>query len=163
MNWRAMLASDIPAVVVISDEVHGDLTESAEVFAERLALYPEGCFLFDLDGEAVGYLISHPWRRRSPVPLDVLVGAIPADADSYYLHDLALLPSARGSGAGGVVIGQALAHAARAGFREASLVAVHGADSFWARQGFRYVDDEALARKLQSYGEGTFFMERPLP
>jgi len=162
-HWRAMRLSDIPAVVTIADAVHGELTESAEVFAERLALYPAGCFLLERDGEAVGHLVSHPWPRRTPVPLDVLLGAIPADADSFYLHDLALLPAARGSGAGVAVIRQALVDAASAGYREASLVAVHGADSFWARQGFRYVDDEVLARKLQSYGEGTFFMERPLP
>lgn len=162
-NWRAMAASDIPSVAAISDAVHGDLTESAGVFAERLALYSAGCFLLDRDGEAAGYLVSHPWPRRSPVPLDVLIGAIPGDADSYYLHDLALLPAARGSGAGVAVIRQALAHAAHAGFREASLVAVNGADSFWAGQGFAPVDDAALARKLASYGEGTVFMERPLP
>lgn len=161
-HWRPMQASDIPAVTAISDAVHGELTESAEVFAERCVLYPAGCFLFDREGVAAGFLISHPWRRRSPVPLETLVGAIPADAESYYLHDLALLPSARGSGAGGLVVQQALVHAASAGFREASLVAVHGADSFWARQGFQHVTDEALARKLQSYGEGTYFMERAI-
>lgn len=161
--WRAMQASDIPAVTAISDAVHGDLTESAEVFAERFALYPAGCFMFDREDVAVGFLISHPWRRRSPVPLGALVGAIPADADSYYLHDLALLPAARGSGAGRLVVEQALVHAAQAGFRVASLVAINGADSFWAGQGFQYVTDEALARKLHSYGDGTFFMERAIP
>ena len=162
-SWRAMQAGDIPQVVAISDAVHGDLTESAELFAERLALYPAGCMMFTLGGEATGYLISHPWKPRSPVPLDTLVDALPADAESYYIHDLALLPAARGLGAGRFVVEKALRGAANAGFRVASLVAVNGADSFWEGQGFRYIDDDALALKLQSYGAGTYFMERELP
>lgn len=160
--WRNMRDEDIPAVSVISDAVHGVLTESAEVFAERLLLYPAGCFLLDCDGEATGYLISHPWRRRSPVSLDRLIRSIPEDADGYYLHDLALLPEARQSGAGRQAVELGLAHALEAGYGAVSLVAVNGADGFWAGQGFVRVDDEAIARKLHSYGPGTFFMERGL-
>lgn len=160
--WRAMLDEDIPAVSAISDAVHGALTESAEVFAERLLLYPAGCFLLDCGGEATGYLISHPWRRRSPVPLGQLIGSIPREADGYYIHDLALLPETRGLGAGQRAVELVLAHAADSGFREVSLVAVNGADGFWAGQGFSHVEDATLARKLHGYGPGTFFMERRL-
>jgi GNAT superfamily N-acetyltransferase len=156
-----MQASDIPAVVAISDAVHGPLTESAEVYAERLSLYPPGCFLFCSGGDVGGYLISHPWPRRSPVPLDRLIGSIPEDADDFYLHDLALLPEMRGSGAGRQAAELAFENASRAGYRTISLVAVNGADSFWARQGFEHVEDEEIARKLRGYGLGTFFMERP--
>ena len=39
-------------------------------------------------------------------------------------------------------------------------MAVSGADAFWSAQGFTRVDDEAVVRKLETYGEGTFFMER---
>lgn len=158
--WRPMQDSDIRAVTAISDIVHGRFTERPEIFAERLALYPAGCFLLDRDGAAEGYLISHPWHRRSPVPLDELVGAMPEDAASYYLHDLALLPDARGCGAGRRGVEMVLAQAADAGLGEVSLVAVNGADAFWSAQGFSRVEDEAIARKLESYGEGTFFMER---
>jgi GNAT superfamily N-acetyltransferase len=161
-TWRPLREEDIPAVTAISDVVHGRFTERPEVFAERLSLYPEGCFMLDHDGAAEGYLISHPWHRRSPVPLDQLIGAIPEDAGSYYLHDLALLPDTRGFGAGRRGVELVLAHASDAGFGQVSLVAVNGADAFWAALGFSCVEDEAVARQLQSYGEGTFFMERGL-
>lgn len=158
--WRPMREEDIPAVVAISDVAHGRFTERPEVFAERRALYPAGCFMLDCDGAAGGYLISHPWHRRSPVPLDRTIGAIPGDAGSYYLHDLALLPDTRGFGAGRRGVELVLAHAGSAGFGEVSLVAVNGADTFWSAQGFSRIDDDTIARKLESYGEGTFFMER---
>lgn len=159
--WRSMREEDIPAVAAISDVVHGRFTERPEVFAERLSLYPAGCFMLDHDGAAEGYLISHPWHRRSPVPLDQLIGSIPEEADSYYLHDLALLPDTRGLGAGRRGVELVLAHAGDARCcGEVSLVAVNGADAFWSAQGFSRIDDEAIARKLESYGEGTFFMER---
>jgi GNAT superfamily N-acetyltransferase len=155
-----MREEDVPAVVAISDVVHGRFTERPEVFAERLALYPAGCFVQEREGATGGYMISHPWHRRSPVPLDVLIGAIPEDAESYFLHDLALLPDVRGSGAGRRGLELVLRHASDLGYGEVSLVAVNGADSFWSAQGFLRIEDEAVVRKLQSYGEGTFFMER---
>ena len=158
--WRNMREADLPAVSAISDAVHGQFTESVGVYAERLSLYRAGCFIFDRGGDAAGYMISHPWGRRSPVPLDLLIGSIPEDADGYYIHDLALLPETRGLGAGQRAVELVLAYAADSGFREVSLVAVNGADSFWAGQGFSHVDDAALACKLQDYGPGTFFMER---
>jgi GNAT superfamily N-acetyltransferase len=157
-----MREEDIPAVAAISDVVHGRFTERPEVFAERLALYPAGCFALDREGVTGGYLISHPWHRRSPVPLDQMIGAIPDDADSYFLHDLALLPDVRGSGAGRRALELVLRHARDFGYSEVSLVAVNGADSFWSAQGFSRIGDEGILRKLQSYGEGTFFMERQL-
>lgn len=157
-----MRVEDIPAITGISDTVHGRLTEGPEVFAERRTLYPAGCFLLDRGKDAAGYLISHPWHCRVPVPLNDLIGAIPADADTYYLHDLALLPDTRGSGFGRQGVELALAQANSAGFATVSLVAVNGADRFWAAQGFAHVEDAAIASKLQSYGEGTFFMEREL-
>lgn len=155
-----MRETDIPAVSAIADVAHGRFTERPEVFAERLALYPAGCFLLERDGAALGYLVTHPWHRRSPVPLDVFIGSIPEDSDGYYLHDLALLPETRGLGVGRQAVELVLRHAANSGFGEVSLVAVNGADTYWAAQGFARTDDEAVIRKLESYGDGTFFMER---
>ena len=94
-----MREADLPMVVGISDAVHGDFTEPLATFADRLAHYPAGCAIFERGGASLGYLISHPWPRdAAPPKLGALLGAIPA-ADSYYLHDIALLPAARGSGA----------------------------------------------------------------
>ena len=87
-------------------------------------------------GTIEGYLISHPWRCDDPPKLDRPLGAIPADADGSYLHDLALQPSTRGAGAGRAALALVLRQAAAAGFADVTLTAVNGADGFWAAQGF---------------------------
>ncbi|WP_230461476.1 GNAT family N-acetyltransferase [Sphingobium sp. CAP-1] len=150
-----MKPADLPAVKAISDAVHGAYTEAEAVYAERLALYPDGCRIFDQDGAVLGYLIAHPWRSDAPPALDTLLGAIPATADIHYLHDLALLPAARGSGAGASGSAAAIAQAQAAGYKRVMLMAVGGADSFWERQGFARVPGQ-----IASYGTEACLMER---
>ena len=83
-QWRPMREADLPAVVTISDAVHGDFTEPLQTFADRLAHYPAGCAILERDGAPLGYLISHLWPRdAAPPKLGALMGAIPV-ADSYW-------------------------------------------------------------------------------
>jgi GNAT superfamily N-acetyltransferase len=153
--WRAMTTNDIGRVEEISDEVHGAYTEPGDVYAERLQLHPSGCFVLEGDEGIIGYMTTHPWRRAALPGLGEMLGAIPPDADTYYLHDIALLPAARGSGSGRSAIKLVKAEAAAAGLDEVTLIAVNGADRFWASQGFAY-DGEG------GYGEGTFRMRLPV-
>ena len=157
-QWRPMQASDVAAITAISDAVHGIYTEPAAVYAERLALYPEGSFVLEVDGQVSGFLVTHPWRGGTSPALGAMLGAIPADADTYYLHDIALLPAARGTGAGREGLALTIAAARAGGLAEVSLVAVNGADRFWAAQGFAYDRDAA-----PPYGEGTHRMVLKLP
>lgn len=160
--WRPMRAGDVPAATAISDEVHGRFTERPDVYDERLRLYPSGCFVFEQAGEITGYLVSHPWHRGCPPALNALLGGIPDTVDSYYLHDIALLQKARGGGAGAAAVALVLDRAAAAGLETVTLTAINGADSFWATQGFAYVDDDAVKAKLGSYGSDSYLMERRL-
>jgi GNAT superfamily N-acetyltransferase len=153
-----MRAGDLAAVSAISDAVHGRYTEPVAVYAERLELYPAGCRVFEFEGEVAGYLISHPWHRQSPPKLGALLGAIPADADTFYLHDIALLPSARGTGAGRIALDLVVGDARALGFAEVTLMAVGGADLYWAAQGFDHVPREADP----SYGAGAHLMRMPV-
>lgn len=155
-EWRPMRASDLTAVTAISDTVHEHYTEPMAVYAERLDLYPSGCQVFELGGEVVGYLISHPWHRYDPPKLGALLGAVPPQADTYYLHDIALLPPARGTGAGKAALGYVADRARALGFADITLMAVGGADRFWAAQGFDYVPYAV------SYGAGTHLMRMPV-
>ena len=155
-----MTAADLAQVSAISDAVHGRYSEAAEVYAERLALYPDGCFALAGNGGVAGYLITHPWHRAAPPKLGAMLGAIPADADTLYLHDIALLPATRGTGAGRAAVELVLETARAAGFRDITLMAVGGADSFWSSQGFGYVD--AAPDILASYGPEARLMRRNL-
>lgn len=157
-DWRAMRAGDLPAVVAIADAVHGEFTEPLAVYAERLALYPDGCRVFEVDGAVVGLLVTHPWHDGAVPKIGALLGALPAEADIYYFHDIALLPAARGTGAGAAAAAFVLAQAKAAGCREIRLVAVNGADSYWAAQGFDY----AAPGGEGPYGAGSSLMWRAL-
>lgn len=152
--WRPMRPADIPAVAAISDTVHGTYTEHADIYAERLQLYPAGCWMLERAGEALGYLISHPWQGDRPPALNAPILAVPAAADRYYLHDLALLPQARGAGAEAEAVQLVADEAESTGFARITLTAVNGADAFWRKQGFLPVNDGA------GYGEGSLAMER---
>ncbi|MGA1807414.1 MULTISPECIES: GNAT family N-acetyltransferase [Sphingobium] len=156
-QWRPMGQGDVDAAAAISDRVHGAYTEKPAIYAERLRLYPAGCFLLEGDGQVLGYLVTHPWAGDRPPALDQLMGRLPDAADRYYLHDLALLPEARGTGAAAAAVDLAVAQARAAGFDRITLTAVNGADAFWRRQGF--VDAPVAA---DSYGADSVSMVRML-
>ena len=158
-----MTPADLPAVMRIAAVVHPNYPEDEAVFAERLGLAPAGCLvLAGESGELSGYLISHPWPRGSLPALNSFLKAIPAGTSDWYLHDLALLPRARGGGRAAAGVSRVLSTAQRAGCKAIALVAVNGSAAFWERQGFRRVHDPALAGKLASYDDGARYMMRDL-
>lgn len=160
MHWRALTTLDLPAVETIAELVHPAFPEDTAIFAERQRLYPDGTRLLELGGAPSGYILSHPWRFGSLPALNALLGAVPDDADTYYLHDLALLPNARGTGAAAQIVGDMLRHARSEGFPSVSLVAVNGSLPFWYKHGFRTVDLPELAAKLGSYETAARYMVR---
>ncbi|MHA8048739.1 GNAT family N-acetyltransferase [Roseomonas mucosa] len=162
-RWRAMAAADLAAAERIAARVHPDYPEDAAVFAERLSLFPEGCLvLVSPSGELGGYVIAHPWRLGQPPALNSLLGALPAAADTLYIHDIAQLPARRGGGAAGRALERLEAVARGRGLPGLSLVAVGGSPAFWLRQGFRVRADEALRGKLRSYGGAAGYMVKDL-
>ncbi|MGA0596565.1 GNAT family N-acetyltransferase [Enterovirga sp. CN4-39] len=149
-------------MAVLASIVHPDYPEDFSVFAERLALFPQGCFALCDAGRLIGYALSHPWLFGEPPRLNSLLGELPERPTTLHVHDVALLPEARGSGAGSAIVARIAACAASAGLPNLSLVAVDGALSFWERHGFR-VDDAAVpSADLSSYGEGARYMVRKL-
>jgi GNAT superfamily N-acetyltransferase len=162
MHWRPMATGDLAAVEAIAAIVHPGFFERPGIFAERLRLYPQGARLLTRGSTALGYVLSHPWRDGAVPALDSLLGELPAGARNYYLHDLALLPEARGTGAAGRLVAELVEHATKAGFFRMSLVAVNGSQDFWRRQGFSVLDLPELRQKLASYEAAAAFMVRPL-
>lgn len=99
-SWRELSLSDVKSVASVADNIHPDLPERDEVFAERIQLFPEGCLALSesRSNDLCGYVISHPISRLQPPALNSLLGAIAFEADQYYIHDLAILPRFRGCG-----------------------------------------------------------------
>lgn len=161
-RWRPMTLADLDAVETIATHVHPGFFEAPEVFAERQVLYPKGTLLLEVDDKPAGYILSHPWRFRQLPALNSLLAEIPQDADTYYLHDLALLPRARGTGAAGAVVERLTQWARNEGFPTMTLVAVNGSLGFWEKQGFMPIDAPELAEKLASYEDAARFMVKML-
>ena len=158
-----MRAADLPAVGAVAAAVHPAYPERPAVFAERLRLFPPGCLVLEgEDGAVSGYVVSHPWLLGRPPALDSLLGALPPAPTTYYLHDIALLPATRGSGAAGAALRRVEAVARAGGLANLTLVAVGGSAGFWRHQGFRPVEEPALAEKLRSYDAGARFLRRDL-
>lgn len=162
VHWRALTVLDLPAVEAIAAAVHPDFPEDVAVFAERQRLYPDGTRLLELAGVPSGYILSHPWHFKALPALNSMLGAIPADASTYYLHDLALLPAARGTGAAGIIVEEMITHARASGFASMSLVAVNASQGFWQKHGFAVYDAPELAEKLASYEDAARFMVKTL-
>lgn len=160
--WRAMTGYDLEAVQQIADTVHPDFYEAPEVLAERQHLYRNGCYLLELGDRPAGYVLSHPWRYGSLPALNALLGQLPADADTYYIHDLALLPVTRRVGAASSIVAALTKHAEAEGYQTMTLVAVNGSVPFWERHGFVVADVPELYGKLLTYDDAARYMVKRL-
>ena len=159
-HWRAMQAADLPQVALIAAQVHPAYPEHPAVFAERLQLYPNGCWVWQQAEALAGYLFSHPWHAMQPPALDSLLQVLPSCASTYYLHDIALLPLARGQQATPRILPLLAQRARELGLDNISLVAVNQSLAFWQGLGFSPLPAEpGLSAKLASYGPGTHYLQ----
>jgi GNAT superfamily N-acetyltransferase len=154
-----MRDADLAAVEAIGEAVHPDYPEDAAVFAERLRLHPAGCLVLAAGAGVGGYVVSHPWITDPPA-LDTLLGALPDRPTTYYIHDLALLPAQRGTGAATAIVARLAAHAAALALAEMSLIAVGASLPFWQSHGFAAA--RGPAAKLASYAGVATYMTRRL-
>ena len=106
----------------------------------------------------MGYLFCHPWHSDTPPALGKKLAQLPANADRFYIHDLAILPAGRGKKLADQLIEHALQWAKQSQFNQAMLVAVLGADAFWRKHQF----SSKPSTQLSGYGEGAVCMQRLL-
>ncbi len=155
-DWLPLTGGDIAEVFAAAARLHPALPERAEVLAEKLRLFPDGCRKFAAGGRLAGYGLAHPWTLGSAPKLDSFLGALPAAPDCLYLHDVAILPEARGRGAAGSYVGYLEGLARKLGFRHLTLVSVYGTVPLWEKLGFTVVS--AGAPPLPSYGPSAVYM-----
>lgn len=164
MIIRPMRSADLPQVLALQHLAYPPaLWDAAPAFESRLALAPSTNLVLERDGAIAAYLISHPWPGQAPPAVDTVLSPLPAPPHVWFIHDLTTGPAVRGSGAGRALF-KAGAQAARAlGLAKAELIAIEGAEPFWARLGFvRLSADPDLAIKVAGYGARAVYMERPL-
>lgn len=150
--WRPMAPKDVATVVAIADVVHVNYPEDPAVFANRLHLFGPGCLIAEAEDKAVGYCLAHPGKVGAPPPLNTVLAGLPGNADCLYLHDVALLPEARGRHLG-VALARLLEEIALThGFDRIALTAVNHSDGFWERLGYQVRPCAGLG----SYGDATY-------
>lgn len=166
MVWRDMQQGDLAAVLAIAERVHPDYPESPAVFSERLHLFAAGCRVaVDARDVVHGYAITHPAMLGQPPALNSLLHHLPPQADCLYLHDVAILPTARQSGLGAALVDLIERHARALRVGHAALVAVNNSGDYWRRRGFSdYARaDVTLRKKIASYDDSAQYLVLALP
>lgn len=161
-SWIPLLPQHLDRVNEIADEIHASLPERPEVLEEKCRLFPEGCRVLVRDDRVVGYAFSHPWLFGRIPPLDDFLWALPEAPTCLYLHDIVVLPEARGQKASERFLNglESLAHQMSVG--HLTLVSVYRTDALWSRHGFEVTKKSELEEKLQSYGPTAKYMTRAL-
>lgn len=162
LHWRLMEAGDLASVSAVAKEVHPEFPEDDAVFLNRLVLYENGSYVLENGSTIIGYAVTHPWKSFNIPALNTVLSALPEHSDTYYIHDIALLGAALGSGAAGKIISIVASHALVSGFKTMSLVAVNGSSGFWEKQGFEVANRPDLEPKLKTYSDDACFMLRQL-
>lgn len=158
--WRPAAVGDVDAICEIERQAHPYLSERAEVHAEKIALFGEGCGILAEGSSILGYAIAYPWRVDDIPATDVLLGALPDEADCIFIHDVTLLPQARGRGAGKTFVERASALARTRELRWLALVSVYGTHTLWGGMGFAIQEASRFSEALKPYGQTARYMRR---
>jgi hypothetical protein len=162
LSWRQAASADLQAISRIADMVHVDLPERPEVFAEKLRLFPQGCFALVQDGSIVDYGISHPWILYSIPPLDTFLNELPLHSECLFIHDVVVLPQVRTQGLAGRLVQLLAGIAHQQGIPFLALVSVYDTHPLWTRYGFEIMSNPQLTDKLKTYGATAKYMTRDL-
>ncbi|MBN8756505.1 MULTISPECIES: GNAT family N-acetyltransferase [Variovorax] len=161
---RAMRAGDLDAVLAIQLACYGaGFVEDGELIARRLAAAPHTGWVAEHGGGVRAYLAGYPSMAGKLTPLHGEF-EVAAQADSLYLHDLAVHPDASGLGLGPRLVRHAWAHAAQAGWRHSTLVSVQSSVGFWERQGYATTQPDGAEQqaRLATYPGRSIYMIRRL-
>lgn len=158
-----MTLADLSLVLAIQQRCYPPAYhEPLAAFENKLKQAPDSAWLAVSGAHALAYLVTLPVDETHFPALHAANWAPPPQAKWLYLHDLAVDPDHRGSGAGQRLIEQALGHARARNTDGLALVAVQGSQPYWARQGFqaRAAGHAALLETLRSFGDDACFMVR---
>lgn len=157
---RALTPADLQGLAQVQRACYGaGYIESAAVFARRLASTGNCSLVAQEDGRIVAYLAAYRSVLGKVTPLHGDFEASPAP-DTLYLHDLAVLPAHAGQGLAAALLASLWQQARAQGLRHSALVAVQGAQGYWARHGYTpwALPDGAQQQRLAGYGADAVYM-----
>ncbi|MBU1619798.1 MAG: GNAT family N-acetyltransferase [Gammaproteobacteria bacterium] len=148
MSVSVLSVIDLPQLMVVQQDCYSEeLVESAAVMSERIAAFSQTCWGYFMDAQMAGYLLAYPSVLGSITPL---AAAFPLyqNANCLYLHDMAISADFRGQSLAPELLKHATAEAEKMRLQALALVAVQGAEGYWAKQGFVKVMD--ITKKQQA-------------
>lgn len=167
---RRLTREDLPAVMHIQGFCYS--TEYIEPLQTMLDHIDIGhpCWIATIDEAPVGYLLCATMSNDTfPAPLELGGHRITNQNDCpnnwLYLHDLAVLPSARGLGISSLLLNMAWETAAQSTtLARCALVAVQKSKAFWESLGFTEAQTRCpeIDTKLTRYGPDACYMWRSL-
>lgn len=163
MDIRSMTLADLSLVLGIQQRSYPQaFHEPLAAFENKLRQSPGSAWLAMSDEQAQAYLVTLPVDETHFPALHAAHWTPPVQAKWLYLHDLAVDPGHRGSGAGQRLIDQAIGHARLLGLEGLALIAVQGSQPYWERQGFQasLTNHPVLLGKIRSFGNDACFMLR---
>ena len=157
---RPMDAADLDAVLRVQAACYPPaMQEAAAVLRVRLAAAPATC-LVACNGDGVcGYLFAYPSRLDCVTDLGAPFAVAP-DADTLYLHDLAVDPRALGRGLARALVAGMLERGRASLLAHAALVAVQDSTRFWT--GFGFAPRATPDPGLLTYPPGAVYMVRTI-
>ena len=164
-------AAHLGSVMAVQARAYGaQLLEAPEVLGSKLrapggacwgAFAPEGTGADAASpGRLCAYAISHAVPAGAALALNKVLAeeeARPAPGAWLYVHDIAIDPAWAGTGSAARLLAEVLNAGRRLGLHRAMLVAVQGADAYWARHGF--IAGQA-PMPLRGFGDGAVWMAR---
>ncbi|GIU12072.1 MULTISPECIES: GNAT family N-acetyltransferase [unclassified Shewanella] len=155
MKIRPIQASDWPHILEIQLECYPQIEpESLSVLQSKWQVSPDTCFVIESQTRVIGYCLAHPWIKDSPPSLEQVLAKTDT-ANTLYLHDIALSSLSQGKGAGRQVLSTLMELAHSKGYPTISLVAVQGANHYWAKQGFEI---QKIDKDLSGYTDDACYM-----
>lgn len=141
MSVFTLSAADVPQLMLVQQNCYSeDLVESAGVMSQRIAAFGQSCWGYFIDQQMAAYLLAYPSVLGRITPLAAAFPVYP-DANCLYLHDMAVSSHFRGQSLAPKLLHHAITELKKMGLQALALVAVQGAEAYWAKQGFVTVTD----------------------
>ncbi|OWW21231.1 hypothetical protein AYR66_18900 [Noviherbaspirillum denitrificans] len=138
------------------------MQEEIEVILQRLHDAPRTCWIAEDDAGPCGYLLAYPSRLGAVTPLGGHFCLV-SNADTLYLHDLAVPSRMAGKGVGSALVELAMQAAAAWNISSSALVSVQGSRQYWMRLGYTAMaPDLQYAANLKSYPDDAVYMVKRL-
>lgn len=159
-----MRKQDIPAINRLQAECYPpEMQEDESTIHARLLLAPDLAWVAEDDSGVCAYLVGYRSAIGKITPLNGL-SRVEENADTLYLHDLAVSHRGKGQGIGMALAKVACHDAAEMGLTYSALVSVQGSSDFWKKLGYvkwdRLEPDQLV--NLKTYPGPSFYMIKKL-